>query len=140
MWKKAEVFLKARSTCTCQVSTNSKNYLIVTKHNWHIWFSVLKTRGLGKSWGIYITFIKGILFGRNDQSESTYLQKTLKNNITLSLVLAFCKKNGTLIRVIDTLPWLMMWEKFQNWVLLVEKGKTFLTWITKKCNVKCGMS
>ena len=69
-----------------------------------------------------------------------YLQNTLKNNMTLSLVLAFCKKNGTLIRVIDTLPWLMMWEKFQNWVLLVEKGKTFLTWITKKCNVKCGMS
>ena len=36
------------------------------------------------------------------------LQKTLDNNITFSLVLAFCKKNGTLIRVIDTLPWLMM--------------------------------
>ena len=55
--------MKARATCTCQVSTNSKNYLIVTKHNWHIWFSVLKTRGLGKSRGIYITFIKGILLG-----------------------------------------------------------------------------
>ena len=57
--------------------------------------------------------------------------------MTFSLVLAFCKKNGTLIRVIDTLPWLMMWEKFQNWVLLVEKGKTFFDLNYQK--VQCKM-